>query len=241
MSNPLLSVSNVSKSYKTAHGELTVLKNISFDIEAGEILALTGASGVGKSTLLHLMGGLDEISQGEIRFNGSPLSEMSLAELAKFRNESIGFVFQFHHLLREFTAVENVAMPLLIKKIQKKAAIKAATDILNIVGLGNRISHLPAELSGGEQQRVALARAMVTSPAMVLADEPTGNLDTETGNMVWDLIRDLNEKFEVTFVIATHDLDLARSSQRWLKMKSGSVATATDTEKLENLKEFFNV
>ncbi|MCD4654547.1 ABC transporter ATP-binding protein [bacterium] len=228
MNEPLLAISNVSKSYKTVHGNLQVLKDVSFSVAAGEILTLTGASGVGKSTLLHLMGGLDEVTEGEIRFEKTILSKMGHRQLAKFRNESVGFVFQFHHLLPEFTACENVAMPLLIRKtLQKNKAMKAATDILNIVGMRNRLGHLPAQLSGGEQQRVALARAMVTSPAMVLADEPTGNLDTGTGRLVLELIRNLNERFNVTFVIATHDLELARSSHRWLKMVAGSVALAT--------------
>ncbi len=231
MNEVLMAVDTVSKAYRTAHGDVPVLQDVSFEIMRGEILAITGASGVGKSTLLHLMGGLDRVSGGTIRFENGILSEMNPRALAKFRNESVGFVFQFHHLLPEFTAVENVAMPLLIRKSwEKRSAIAAAVDILKIVGLSERLNHLPAQLSGGEQQRVALARAMVTSPAMVLADEPTGNLDTHTGCLVFEMIRRLNETFGVTFVIATHDLDLARSSHRWLTMRERSVARASHLE-----------
>ncbi|MBN1295204.1 ABC transporter ATP-binding protein [bacterium] len=227
MSERLLALRNVGKAYRTTHGLVPVLNRVDMEISRGEIVALTGASGVGKSTLLHLMGGLDQVSTGEIVFGDRMLSEMTDLELAGYRNRSVGFVFQFHHLLPEFTALENVAMPLLIRKGgSRNAAYDAAVAILEVVGLSARLRHFPAQLSGGEQQRVALARAMVTSPAMILADEPTGNLDAGTGRIVFEMIRHLNETFGVTFVIATHDLDLARYSHRWLTMVAGGVADA---------------
>ncbi|MGB3976373.1 MAG: ABC transporter ATP-binding protein [bacterium] len=226
MSDTLVQVKNVAKHYHTPHGDVAVLNGITFNLKKGEIVAVTGASGVGKSTLLHIMGGLDRPSGGEIYFKEKPVFQMSERELAVFRNEKIGFVFQFHHLLPEFSAVENVAMPILIRKtVSRKDALNAAREILNEVGLSSRLNHMPSQLSGGEQQRVALARAMVTSPALLLADEPTGNLDTDTGRIVFEVMCNLNRKFQVTFVIATHDMDLARSSQRILRLSAGSVVS----------------
>lgn len=234
MSNTLMKLQNVSKSYEGINGVVQVLKDVNFHVNSGEILALTGKSGVGKSTLLHLMGGLDTVTSGQITFRNSILAEMNSRQLALFRNQSVGFVFQFHHLLPEFSACENVAMPLLIRKtVAKRTAIDKAITILKVVGLEHRLTHLPAQLSGGEQQRVALARAMVTSPALVLADEPTGNLDTHTGRIVFEMICNLNETFNVAFAIATHDLELARSSQRWLKMGAGGVAATSNDESPE--------
>lgn len=233
MSNCLMEVRNVCKSYQTPHGEVPVLRNVTLNLAQGEIVAITGASGVGKSTLLHLMGGLDRPTQGSILFRNSPVFSMSDRELAGFRNRAVGFVFQFHHLLPEFTALENVAMPLLMRRTVSRAhAVSTAEALLNEVGLSHRLQHLPAQLSGGEQQRVAIARAMVASPALILADEPTGNLDTATGRLVFEVIRELNRKFQVTFVIASHDQELARSSHRCLRMISGTVASGpTGVEK----------
>jgi lipoprotein-releasing system ATP-binding protein len=226
MNDVLMRIQNISKNYKTPHGDVAVLRDISFDLIEGEIIAVTGASGVGKSTLLHIMGGLDRPSGGEIFFREKPVFRMTERQLAIFRNEMIGFVFQFHHLLPEFTAMENVAMPLLIRKTcTRKEALNAAKTILNEVGLSKRLHHMPTQLSGGEQQRVALARAMVTSPALVLADEPTGNLDTGTGRIVYEVMCSLNRKFQVTFVIASHDMELARSSHRIMKLSAGYVAS----------------
>ncbi len=223
-----MEIQNICKNYRTSHGDVEVLKDVSFKLEKGEIVAVTGASGVGKSTLLHLIGGLDRPTRGTILYNGSPIFSMTDRELAGFRNKTVGFVFQFHHLLPEFTALENVAMPLLMRRnALRTAALETAESILAEVGLSHRLRHLPSQLSGGEQQRVAIARAMVTSPMLVLADEPTGNLDTGTGRLVFELIRNLNRKFQVTFVIASHDLELARSSHRCLRMVSGTVATET--------------
>jgi lipoprotein-releasing system ATP-binding protein len=228
MSNILMDIQSISKSYSTVHGIVPVLTDVTFSLRKGEVVTITGASGVGKSTLLHIMGGLDRPTLGSILFNGQSVFEMTDRQLASFRNRKIGFVFQFHHLLPEFTAQENVAMPLFIRKtMPRSSALEVAATILQEVGLSHRLKHLPAQLSGGEQQRVALARAMVTSPDLVMADEPTGNLDTGTGRLVFEMICNLNEKFQVTFVIASHDMDLARSSHRWLKMVSGAVAQET--------------
>ncbi len=228
MSDVLVLLKNIAKHYHTPHGDVAVLNSISFSLKKGEIVAVTGASGVGKSTLLHMMGGLDRPTAGELFFNDKPVFQMSERELADFRNQKIGFVFQFHHLLPEFSALENVAMPLLIRKtVKRKEALDNAREILKEVGLLERLHHMPTQLSGGEQQRVALARAMVTSPALLLADEPTGNLDTDTGRIVFEVMCNLNRKFQVTFVIATHDMDLARSSQRILRLSAGNVASDT--------------
>lgn len=225
MNDILMRVQNIQKVYKTPHGDVRVLEDVSFQLEKGEIVAITGASGVGKSTLLHIMGGLDRPTNGEIVFEDKVLSDMTNTQLAEFRNTKVGFVFQFHHLLPEFSAIENVAMPLLIRRtLSKKMALQRAAEVLSDVGLSQRFNHIPAQLSGGEQQRVALARAMVTSPLLVLADEPTGNLDTGTGRIVFDMMCELNEKYKVTFVIASHDMDLARSSHRCMKMAAGYVA-----------------
>jgi lipoprotein-releasing system ATP-binding protein len=225
MNDRLMDIQSIHKTYRTSHGDVQVLEGVSFQLQKGEILAVTGASGVGKSTLLHIMGGLDRPTDGEIIFENQAVFKMNNVQLAEFRNNKIGFVFQFHHLLPEFSALENVAMPLLIRKtVAKEDALARASAILDDVGLSHRFYHLPAQLSGGEQQRVALARAMVTSPLLVLADEPTGNLDTGTGRIVFEMMRRLNEKYKVTFVIASHDLELARSSHRSMKLVAGYVA-----------------
>ncbi len=227
--NSLLSVQNLFRTYTTGTNHVEVLRGVNFDMSEGEILALTGASGVGKSTLLHLIGGLDRPSLGEVYFQSKPLSSLTDMELAQYRNKSIGMVFQFHHLLPEFTAVENVAMPLLISSASTRQSMKKAESLLEVVGLSNRRNHRPPELSGGEQQRIALARAMVGNPSLILADEPTGNLDEETGKMVFNVICRLNQTFKVSFIVATHNLNLARASHRWMKMTDGKVEPVEKT------------
>ncbi|MGK7313489.1 MAG: ABC transporter ATP-binding protein [Candidatus Longimicrobiales bacterium M2_2A_002] len=203
--------------------ELTVLDGVDLQVTAGEAVAIIGASGAGKSTLLHLLGGLDEPTAGEVRIAGRGLGELAGPELAAFRNEVIGFVFQFHHLLREFTAAENVMMPLLIGGAERPAARARAMALLDDVGLAARASHRPTELSGGEQQRVAVARALATSPALVLADEPSGNLDAHTSDRLHDLFFRLREEHGVALVLATHNRELADRTDRILRVKEGTL------------------
>jgi lipoprotein-releasing system ATP-binding protein len=223
MSDALLEIRDLTKTYTSGPAEVDVLRGVSFKVQTGEILALTGASGVGKSTLLHILGGLDSGTEGDVTYLGRPLRKMSEQEREKYRNEDVGFVFQFHHLLPEFSALENVAMPLLIRQIQREEAFSSSMEMLDRVDLRERAHHKPGELSGGEQQRVALARAMVTCPTLVLADEPTGNLDEDTAESVFNLICSLNRELGVTFVVATHNLTIARSTHRWLKLTDGRV------------------
>ncbi len=227
MNEPLLIARDISKSYRSGSSILEVLKGVTFEIPAGIFIALTGASGVGKSTLLHILGGLDRATGGEILYRSRSLLNQTDVELAEFRNREIGFVFQFHHLLPEFSAVENVAMPLLIRRIDRKQALSEAFSFLEQVGLSDRSNHKPGQLSGGEQQRVALARAMITSPTLILADEPTGNLDEGTAMKVFRIMRELNERYNVAFLIATHNLDLARSSHRWIQLSDGRIHDMT--------------
>ncbi|HIO20826.1 MAG TPA: ABC transporter ATP-binding protein [Nitrospirales bacterium] len=191
------------------------------EITRGEVLAIVGASGVGKSTLLHILGALDRPTSGTVEFNGEYIFNQSDNQLAHFRNKNIGFVFQFHHLLPEFTAVENVRLPGLIMGDSTEAATSRAIEALKDFGLGHRLSHRPGELSGGEQQRVAIARAVLNNPALVLADEPTGNLDTQTGQDVFQLLRDLNQSKGTTFVLVTHNEALAARANRVLRMVDG--------------------
>ncbi len=227
MNEPLIIARDISKSYHSGSSTLDVLKGITFEVPVGRFVALTGASGVGKSTLLHILGGLDRATGGEILYRNRSLRNQTDVELAEFRNREIGFVFQFHHLLPEFSAVENVAMPLLIRRIERKRALSEAFSFLEQVGLSDRSNHKPGQLSGGEQQRVALARAMITSPSLILADEPTGNLDEGTAMKVFRIMRDLNERYNVAFLIATHNLDLARSSHRWVHLSDGRIHDMT--------------
>jgi lipoprotein-releasing system ATP-binding protein len=201
--------------------ELPVLAGIDLDIRSGEMLAIVGASGVGKSTLLHIIGGLDRPTSGKVYYGDIDVFGLENGQLSRFRNARVGFVFQFHHLLPEFSALENVMMPALIRRTDREEAAEAASKILTEVGLGARLHHRPGELSGGEQQRVAVARALMLKPDVVLADEPTGNLDTHTGESVHDLLLGINKQQGITFVIVTHNDKLAVRADRVLRMAEG--------------------
>jgi lipoprotein-releasing system ATP-binding protein len=203
--------------------ELPVLDGIDLDIRSGEMLAVVGASGVGKSTFLHIVGGLDRPTSGKVTYGDIDVFGLDNGQLSRFRNERVGFVFQFHHLLPEFSALENVMMPALIKRMDREQATDAAGKILTDVGLGTRLLHRPGELSGGEQQRVAVARALILKPDVVLADEPTGNLDTHTGESVHDLLLEINKQQGITFVIVTHNDKLAVRADRVLRMAEGKL------------------
>ena len=223
MTQPLLLVKELYKSYGTGRSRVDVLRGIDLTVLSGERLGILGVSGAGKSTLLHLLGALDVPDQGTIEFEGRFITGTPDMELASFRNAEVGFVFQFHHLLPEFTALENVMMPLLIAGERKKIAQGKADEILREVGLADRVTHKPGELSGGEQQRVAIARALVRNPRMLLADEPTGNLDAETAGQVHDMLIDLNSRRSLTMIIVTHNPELASRMTRCVKLASGRV------------------
>ncbi|MFI5140947.1 MAG: ABC transporter ATP-binding protein, partial [Bacteroidia bacterium] len=203
------------------YGTLQVLKNVSLQINKAEVVAIVGASGAGKTTLLQLIGTLDKPSDGKISINNTDVASLSDKKLSAFRNKNIGFVFQFHHLLPEFTAIENVCLPALIAGVSKKEATQKASELLNLLGVSHRIDHKPNELSGGEQQRVAVARALINNPSVILADEPSGNLDTNNAHELHKLFFTLREKLQQTFVIVTHNKDLADMSDRQLLMKDG--------------------
>ncbi|MCQ1057310.1 lipoprotein-releasing ABC transporter ATP-binding protein LolD [Photobacterium sp. DNB23_23_1] len=223
MSNALLVCQGLRKVYQEAQLETEVLKGVGFHLDAGELIGIVGASGSGKSTLLHLLGALDEPTEGEVFFKGQKLNAMSANKQAKLRNQEIGFVYQFHHLLADFSALENVAMPLLIGGVAANKARAQAHSILDLVGLGHRLEHRPSELSGGERQRVAIARALVNKPSLVLADEPTGNLDHKTALEIYDLMRKLNKESGTAFLVVTHDNELAGKLDRCMHMQDGEL------------------
>ena len=219
--NNLLQCHNVCKTYQEGELRTQVLKGVSFGIQAGELVSIIGTSGSGKSTLLHILGALDEATEGSVSFLGQDLSSLSSNKQANIRNQHLGFVYQFHHLLADFTALENVAMPLLIGGQKASRAKQAAQALLEKVGLGHRLSHRPSELSGGERQRVAIARALVNQPDLVLADEPTGNLDHKTALAIYDLMRQMNQEFGTAFLVVTHDSELAVKMDRQMHMQDG--------------------
>jgi lipoprotein-releasing system ATP-binding protein len=220
---PIVSCRGVRKVFGNGEHEVPVLLGVDLDVVPGERVAIVGASGSGKSTLLHLLGGLDEATAGEIRILGQDLRRQSEIERSMTRNHALGFVYQFHHLLPEFSALENVAMPFLIRRTRREEAEARALEMLGAVGLTHRVTHTPAELSGGERQRVALARAMVTRPACVLADEPTGNLDSKVGKEIMALLLNLNKERGTTLIIITHDPAIGSQTQRIIRIRDGIV------------------
>ena len=221
MSDLLLQCHDITKIYHEGALETQVLKGVSFDLKRGELVSIIGTSGSGKRTLLHLLGALDDASAGYVTFLGQDLAKLSSNKQAKLRNKHLGFVYQFHHLLADFSALENVAMPLLIGGMKVAEAKQKAHALLEKVGLSHRMEHRPSELSGGERQRVAMARALVNSPDLVLADEPTGNLDHKTALAIYDLMRELNQESGTAFLVVTHDRELAGKMDRQLHMQDG--------------------
>jgi len=224
---PIIQVQNLEKTYTTARGSLTLFQGLSLDVKSGEMVAIVGQSGAGKSTLLHILGSLDTPTAGTVTCASVNVAQLSPQEAAAFRNREIGYVWQFHYLLPEFTALENVAMPLLARGLRKSEALAAAAKWLGEVGLEDRGDHRPGELSGGEQQRVALARALVNNPRLLLADEPTGDLDESTAGCVFDLIERLHASHGLTSILVTHNMELAARCSRILRLESGRLAAYT--------------
>jgi lipoprotein-releasing system ATP-binding protein len=223
-STTIISCRDLSKSFTLGKLPVPVLKSVNLEVQRGESIAIVGASGSGKSTLLHLLGGLDSATSGSVQILGQEVQRMNETQRGDMRNHSLGFVYQFHHLLAEFSALENVAMPLLIRGMKRTEAEPRAAAMLAQVGLAKRLQHHPSELSGGERQRTAVARALVTEPACVLADEPTGNLDRNSAQTLFDLMQQLNEKFNTSFIVVTHDLELAARMPRCMRLVDGQLS-----------------
>ena len=222
MSNVVLEAKNVVKHFTDGKSTVEVIKGLSLKVHAGEFVSIVGSSGSGKSTLLHVLGGLDRPTEGQVWLNGQRFDHMGEAERGYLRNQHLGFVYQFHHLLPEFTALENVAMPLMLREGTNYKDVKAQAEyLLNRVGLSHRLTHKPGELSGGERQRVALARALVAKPALMMADEPTGNLDRKTAVKIFELLSDLRQEFNMVMLIVTHDEQLAQAADSVLHMQDG--------------------
>jgi lipoprotein-releasing system ATP-binding protein len=225
MSDPILRVSGLKKTFSKNGVEINVIKGIDIDIYEGDFITIMGPSGAGKSTFLHILGTLDKPSEGDIFFRDRNVKGFTEDEESKFRNEKVGFVFQFYHLLQDFNVIENITMPLLIKRLSPAEALSKAENFLEIMGLKNRRDHKPGELSGGEQQRVAIARALVNEPEIILADEPTGNLDRKTGKEVLDYLLSVNERLSSTLILVTHDPEIGSIGERKLKMVDGELFT----------------
>lgn len=219
----LLRCEQITKQFEDGEQQVAVLQNVSFTLNAADMMAIIGSSGSGKSTLLHILGSLDQPSSGEVYMQGQALHTLTSAQRARWRNQKLGFIYQFHHLLGEFSAAENVAMPLLIAGMRPAQAKQKAADLLEQVGLSHRAQHAPSKLSGGERQRVAIARALVNNPALVLADEPTGNLDEETAETIYSLMLDLNQQLGTAFVVVTHDQHLAARLPRQSQLHNGQL------------------